>query len=679
MAGERTFVVKFISDTAGAVSGFGKLSGGLKGLQKSVSNSIPGFALLAAGATAALGGITAGLVGAVKAAMEDQKSQAELQRQLEKTFGANEALTQSAERYISVTQLRTGTSDTELRASLGTLVRATGDLTKSQDLLNLAQDISIATGRDLASVSIALSRASQGQFTALSRLGIPLDEGIKKSKDFDKVLGLLNDQFGGAAEAAANTFGGQLKILGGQFGEIVESIGAALLPYLERFSKFLVDNVAPAVQRIVTVMGEKGLVGAFQQLIFESGNAGPKVISVFKAITLGAANAINVLAKAFFITSATFKLTTRDFVGAAKDFYKATQNFIDVGSVSKQFDSVAKGIDNYAVRGIPSAIRAQQGLKGSVEELTGDDTSGLKGATKAIVTAEQKLKSYGDSLKKSTSLQLRFSDAQKSEKRSLATLTDANNDLASAKARLAQIERGFGVGSPEALAAQAELAKAQRSQERAVYAVEEAVFSVADAEKNLAEIRKDPESSAMDIRRAEINLAEAKLSVADATDSQAESTKELNDQQRLLNDAIFGATVGSILYDQALRDVEDATRQQVSAYEAWEEAVTNTKNAQDEFNASLQATADLIKKYPKVLGGMPNPMANLVPDKTLANNASSLFNGGGMGNVNIEVNAGLGASGIEIGQEIDQYLREYLGFSGQTFSFGSIGNFVGTL
>lgn len=679
MAGERTFVVKFISDTAGAVSGFGKLSGGLKGLQKSVSNSIPGFALLAAGATAALGGITAGLVGAVKAAMEDQKSQAELQRQLEKTFGANEALTQSAERYISVTQLRTGTSDTELRASLGTLVRATGDLTKSQDLLNLAQDISIATGRDLASVSIALSRASQGQFTALSRLGIPLDDATKKSKDFDKVLELLNDQFGGAAEAAANTFGGQLKILGGQFGEIVESIGAALLPYLERFSKFLVDNVAPAVQRIVTVMGEKGLVGAFQQLIFESGNAGPKVISVFKAITLGAANAINVLAKAFFITSATFKLTTRDFVGAAKDFYKATQNFIDVGSVSKQFDSVAKGIDNYAVRGIPSAIRAQQGLKGSVEELTGDDTSGLKGATKAIVTAEQKLKSYGDSLKKSTSLQLRFSDAQKSEKRSLATLTDANNDLASAKARLAQIERGFGVGSPEALAAQAELAKAQRSQERAVYAVEEAVFSVADAEKNLAEIRKDPESSAMDIRRAEINLAEAKLSVADATDSQAESTKELNDQQRLLNDAIFGATVGSILYDQALRDVEDATRQQVSAYEAWEEAVTNTKNAQDDFNASLQATADLIRKYPKVLGGMPNPMANLVPDKTLANNASSLFNGGGMGNVNIEVNAGLGASGIEIGQEIDQYLREYLGFSGQTFSFGSIGNFVGTL
>jgi hypothetical protein len=49
----------------------------------------------------------------------------------------------------------------------------------------------------------------------------------------------------------------------------------------------------------------------------------------------------------------------------------------------------------------------------------------------------------------------------------------------------------------------------------------------------------------------------------------------------------------------------------VSAFEAWEEQVKETKNAQDEFNKSLQATADLIAKYPKVLGGMPNPMAGV--------------------------------------------------------------------
>jgi hypothetical protein len=612
MAGERTFVVKFISDTAKATAGFKGLSGGLKGLQKSVGSAIPGFGQLAIAGGAAFAGIAAGLTSAVKAAMEDQKSQVELQRQLEKTFGANEALTQSAERYVSVTQLRTGTSDTDLRSSLGLLVRATGDLTKSQDLLNLAQDISVATNRDLASVTIGLARASQGQFTALSRLGIPLDDATKKSKDFGKVVGLLNDQFGGAAEAAANTFGGQLNILRGQFGEIVESIGAALLPYLQKFSDFLIKNVAPAIQRINTVMGEKGLVAAFQQLVFESGNAGPKVISVFKAITLGAANAINVLAKAYYITSATFKLTTRDFIGAAKDFLKASSNFIDVGAVGKQFDAVAKGIDNYAVRGVPSAIRAQQGLLGSTEDVTEAlDGAGTKTVAKSLKTAKEKLDEYSSSLRKAESLQDRLTKAGKSESNSLASLTDANTNLANAKAKLAQIERGFGAGSPEAIAAQKELDKAQRSQERATYAVEEAIYSVADAEKNLADVRKDPESSPMDVRRAELNLAEAKLSVTDAIDSQIDSTKELNDQQTLLNETVFGATIGSYLYDEALRGVEDASRAQVSAFEAWEEQVKETKDAQDEFNASLQATADLIAKYPKVLGGMPNPMGGV--------------------------------------------------------------------
>jgi hypothetical protein len=485
---------------------------------------------------------------------------------------------------------------------------------------------------------------------------------------------LLTDQFGGAAEAAADTFGGQLKILRGQFGEIVESIGAALLPYLERFSKFLVDNVAPAIQRINTVIGEKGLVAGIQQLMFELGDAGPGVADFFEGVAVAAAQVYNVLSTLFG--------GIRRVIQALNPFATELSKIdkIDIDTLRKSFDNVFQAIDNYAVRGVPSAIRAQQGLLGSTEDVTEAlNGSGTKSVAKSLKTAKEKLDEYSSSLRKAESLQDRFNKASKSEEKSLASLTDANTNLANAQARLAQIERGFGVGSPEALAAQADLVKAQRSQERAVYAVEEAVFSVADAEKNLAKIRKDPESSPMDIRRAEIDLAEAKLSVSDATDSQAESTKELNDQQRLLNDAIFGATVGSILYDQALRDVEDATRAQISAYEAWEDAVTNTKNAQDEFNKSLQATADLIRKYPKVLGGMPNPMANLVPDSTLANNAGSLFNGGGMGNVNIEVNAGLGASGIEIGQEIDQYLREYLGFSGQTFSFGSIGNFVGIL
>ena len=654
MAGERTFVVKFISDTAKAQAGFKGLSGGLKGLQKSVGGAIPGWGALAGVAVGALAGITAGLTKAVQAAMEDQASQAELQRQLEKTFGANEALTQSAERYISVTQLRTGTSDTELRSSLGTLVRATGDLTQSQNLLNTAQDISAATGKDLASVSLALAKASQGQFTALSRLGIPLDEATKKSKDFDKVLGLLNDQFGGAAETAANTFGGQLKILRGQFGEIIETVGAALLPYLQKLSKFLVENVAPAIQRVTTVIGEKGLIAGFQQLLFESGSAGTGVAKAFKVIAISIAEVINLAARAaYFIQAAAELNPIKKLQLLGKALLKS--EFIDIGNLEKKFDALAVPINNYKLS-IRDAINAQTGFKGSVEDL-GDDERGLGKVSKTLKKATEKLDEYNKSLKVSERLQDRLTKAGKSQDKSLASLTDANTRLADAKAKLAQIERGFGAGSPEAIAAQKELDRAQRAQERATYAVEEAIYSVADAEKNLADVRKDLESSPMDVRRAELDLAEAKLSVTDAIDSQIDSTKELNDQQKLLNETIFGATVGSILYDQALADVTDAFNDQVAAFEAWEEQVKETKDAQDEFNASLQATADLIKKYPKVLGGMPNPMAGVTGQ--VSTTAGGGLSVGAGDTYQININAAVAEQGLaeKVIESFQQYNR----------------------
>jgi hypothetical protein len=608
MAGERTFVVKFISDTAAAKAGLKLLSGDIKGFGKEVGKVSPMFAAMAVGATAALGAVAVGLTKSVKAAMEDQASQAELQRQLEKTFGANEALTSSAERYISVTQLRTGTSDVELRDSLGTLVRATGDLTQSQSLLNTAQDISAATGKDLASVSLALAKASQGQFTALSKLGIPLDENIKKSKDFEKVVGLLNDQFGGAAETAANTFGGQIKILQGQFGEIVETIGAALLPYLQRFSDFLVKNVAPAIQRITEVIGQKGLLAGFQQLLYESGGAGKAIISTLKGIAVAFALVINVTAPFVYLLRAAWRAAHNDFSGAWDDMKSSLKERIPIDPLMKQFDGLSTAVNHYKFS-TRDAINMQTNFKGSIEELAGD--KGLGKLSKTLKTVNEKKAEYNKSLEASGRLQDKLNKASKSEEKSLASLTDANTNLANAKAKLAQIERGFGAGSPEAMAAQKELDKAQRAQERATFAVEEAIYSVADAEKNLAEVRKDPESSPMDIRRAELNLAEAKLSVTDAIDSQIDSTKELNDQQKLLNETIFGATIGSLVYDEALRGVEDAAREQVAAFEAWETQVQETKTAQDEFNKSLQATADIIAKYPKVLGGMPNPMGGV--------------------------------------------------------------------
>lgn len=685
MAGERTFVVKFISDTASAKAGLKLLSGDIQGFGKEVGKTSPLFSAMAVGATAAFGAIAVGATKAVKAAMEDQKSQAELQRQLEKTFGANEALTTSAERYISVTQLRTGTSDTELRASLGTLVRATGDLQKAQGLLNTAQDISAATGKDLTSVTVALSRASQGQFTALSRLGIPLDDATKKSKDFDKVLGLLNDQFGGAASTAAGTFSGQVKILSGQFGEILETIGAALLPYLQKFTDFLIKNVAPAIQRVTSVIGEKGLIAGFQQLLFESGKSGSAVVSVFKAIAVGAAEATNIAAKLFYFAKANFDLLRGNVGDALKSLYKTTQNAIDVGSLKKSFDAIAVPINNYKTS-IRDTINQQSGFKGSIEDVTESLAGGGKSVAKTLKTAKEKLEEYSDALRLGTQAQRDFDKSQKQTTSARTDLASANNDLAKAQENLSRALAGYGADSIEAKQAQVVLEKAQRGVERAGYRVEQAVFAVSDAEKELAKIRLDPESTPQAIREAEINLAEAKLATKDAIDSQIEATNDLATSQSNLNELIYGAIVGSDFYAQFSDALSEAKKRQTDAEDRLTDAILSEATAQERLNDANEKAAELAKKYPKIAAtfpqpdgtgvsnpvtGIPNPVGMQTPAQIMA--SQPMF---GIqermamrdSQINLTVNAGLGVDGAQLGNELIDLIKLAERRSGKVFA-----------
>jgi hypothetical protein len=296
---------------------------------------------------------------------------------------------------------------------------------------------------------------------------------------------------------------------------------------------------------------------------------------------------------------------------------------------------------------------------GLTVETTTTSIGGLGGSVKktgdSIKTAADKLKEYSNSLKSTTSAQKSFTDAQKGTASATRSKADADMDVAKAQARLNQISQGFGAGSPEALAAQVELAKAQRAQERATFAVEEAIYSVADAEANLKEVRAEPGSTPMDVRRAELALAEAKLGVADATDSQIDSTRELNDQQTLLNETVFGATIGSIVYDEALQAVNEAKEQQAAAAEALAEAIDREREAQEKLNETIKATIELMAKYPKVLGGMPNPMSGVAGQVPVT--AGGGFSLRPNDTYQININAAIAEGGLP--QKVVEALQQY--------------------
>jgi len=248
--------------------------------------------------------VVAGLTKAVSAAIEDQKSQALLAKQLENTTGASRMTIAATEEFITQMQFATGVADDALRPALGSLVRATNDLAIGQDLLGLAMNISAGTGRDLESVSLALGKAFNGNLAGLTKLGIALDPNIIKTKDFGLAQAELNKQFGGAAAAAANTYEGQLKRLGTVWTELNETIGYAILNNI--YVKDAIGLLPGAAAAAIKAFGTGGLGGALDAFLDNMGVVGAyvklwaaSIVHEYNDMARKAANALVILSLGF--------------------------------------------------------------------------------------------------------------------------------------------------------------------------------------------------------------------------------------------------------------------------------------------------------------------------------------------------------------------------------------------
>ena len=230
---------KNLNTGSNEVEGFGSKLGGFA--------KKAGAAFAVAGAAAAAYASKLAVDG-VKAAIEDEKAQTQLALALENATGATNAQIKATEDSILKMSLASGVADDELRPALGRLVRSTGDITKAQDLLSTALDISAATGKPLEAVANSLGKAYDGNTAALGKLGVGLSAAELKTMSFEQVQGRLTDLFGGAAAANANTYAGQIARVQVAFNEAQETVGAALLPILDKLLKFINENALPAIQ-----------------------------------------------------------------------------------------------------------------------------------------------------------------------------------------------------------------------------------------------------------------------------------------------------------------------------------------------------------------------------------------------------------------------------------------------
>jgi hypothetical protein len=169
---------------------------------------------------------------ATKAAIEDRKSQELLALAMINTGKATDASVKAAEASIAKMQIQAGIADDKLRPSFQKLFIATGSVTESNKLMQIALDASAATGKDLDTVTQAMAKALEGSDTALTKL-IP---SLKGSKNPIEEMGAA---FKGASTEAANLDPYQrMQII---FGEIQEKLGTALLPILDDFAAWMMS------------------------------------------------------------------------------------------------------------------------------------------------------------------------------------------------------------------------------------------------------------------------------------------------------------------------------------------------------------------------------------------------------------------------------------------------------
>lgn len=322
-----------------ASTGATKQLSGLQSSAQNISRKI-GRAFATIGVGLSFAAIVKGFKDSTKAAVEDRKSQELLAIALRNTADATDSQIASVEESINKMSMQAAVADDELRPAFANLVRATGDLNKSTELMSLALDVSAGSGKSLDSVVKALSKAvgPDGTTGALERL-VP---AIKGAKD---PMAELERIFAGSAEKAANTDPYQrMKIA---LDEISETIGVILLPILESFSAWI-SEISPDVQKFfkqltdpTTEMGAQwammwqmiGLVGKqFDGLMKLFGGSGRVFTFVMNFITRIAAGLGQIMFYLGRLAAQWNAVFSGDFQGAidiARTYTRDYQRFVD--------------------------------------------------------------------------------------------------------------------------------------------------------------------------------------------------------------------------------------------------------------------------------------------------------------------------------------------------------------
>lgn len=212
----------------------------------------------------------------LQAADIQAKAEAKVQQALIQTGNAAGFTLDQLKKLAAETQKKTLFGDEQIlsgvTAKLLSFTNIAGDNFKR--LQSLVLDFSTQMGTDASSAAVTLGKALNNPIkgiTQLNRVGITFTEGeqkkIKAMVQAGKVadaqaliLDKLNSKFGGQAEAAARTGAGAIKQMQMAWGDLKETIGTVLMPYITALANRLkalferFQTLSPATKKLIVVI-----------------------------------------------------------------------------------------------------------------------------------------------------------------------------------------------------------------------------------------------------------------------------------------------------------------------------------------------------------------------------------------------------------------------------------------
>lgn len=225
-----------------------RMSAALKAAEKDVQSSTGRMKSAFVKLGAAIGGAFAihkikdFLLESVRLAIDQERVSARLAQSFQFVGGISEEAAEQIEKQAAALQKLTGVSDNQIisaAALLGTF-EVTGQQVQRllPGLLDMAayQERAGGAATDLNTIALALGKALGGTAGYLSRYGLVLTGTQKKlwehadaTERVNILVEALRNNYGGAAEALGETFGGKLKVVSSLFGDYRERLGDAVV------------------------------------------------------------------------------------------------------------------------------------------------------------------------------------------------------------------------------------------------------------------------------------------------------------------------------------------------------------------------------------------------------------------------------------------------------------------